>query len=329
MTDKFAHYYDDSQLGRNSARYWIIGFVIFWAATKLFPYFLTALNSALKYVLAGGPGGPILKRVTSGEGIFVIGAYIVWIAPILAAIWYVQVGLRQRPVGKLINVSGKFRWKRAIAAAFVYILVGVILWGVFFIVRDLKAPNSLLFPEDKFLSRLSNPWLGFDGYGLILSLIFMPVYFLCQEMIFRGFVDQGLSRLISKKAQLFIISGVIYGLWNVSLLMLIGFPDASFSIIILSALGVVLTHSVVGALFSWLCFSDNGIEAVVGLSIVQYIYFEFIARHLLLMATPDGYFDTGKTPIIFMVHSLIYIPAILALLVFKFGLKPNGALPKP
>jgi uncharacterized protein len=144
----------------------------------------------------------------------------------------------RRKLTTLIRVGDRPRWGRMFAAA-----------GFWFLMyASLSAIDLLLHPQNYTFS-FSQTWLVFLPIALILTSIQTSF----EELLFRGYILQGMGLKISNKLVLIITNGILF------LLPHLGNPELGRGSII------ALFYFIFGAFLAAISIADNGLELALGI----------------------------------------------------------------
>jgi len=151
----------------------------------------------------------------------------------------------------LVNYGEGFRWKMLFKGAF--------LW--FLILCLLSFPDFLLNPDAYLVSLNSESFFTL----LVLSLLVFPVQASFEEILFRGYLMQGIS-LISKRPIIpLLVTSLLFGLVH----FFNGVnPDQSLSI--------VASTFLIGLMLGVIALADNGLETAMGVHIVNNLFVALI-----------------------------------------------------
>lgn len=86
------------------------------------------------------------------------------------------------------------------------------------------------------------------GYPLAISILFVPIY---EELIFRGFILRGLSRMYSLKAAI-IGSSLLFGLWHLKNIFYLTPPRLAYQMAYAVVLGLILAYVTVRTKTVWI-----------------------------------------------------------------------------
>lgn len=269
-------FYKDHEQGRNGNNVWIISaltlLVCFWLVLHIQPI------AVFEYLLSGGPGSKITDFIRQLHLPETFWEYFRPSAFFLIALWFIQKKLRKRPFGKLINGDPqiRFRWKRMLAAMIVFVFLSFVSWAICYVFKNFLTQPSLgeqLGPiSERFKPITVSIYANKTSLRLLLILAPLIAFnALIQEMVFRGFIDQGLSRFIKTPLAIFALSGFIYALSYINMASLSQYAySGEWNLLFIYSLNIMF----LGIFLSIITYIDNGIEAATGLSIAGAFYIE-------------------------------------------------------
>ena len=316
-------FYQDSDQGRNRIWVWGVGFLLMWLGIELFDAAALLLYQGLLIAFDPGPGVAFLKKL---KGLSEWGGLWDTITATLFTVlivWFSQHKLRQRPLSKIVNAGVRFRWRRMVAAIIAFAIVTCILWVAYFLITEMRKEPSIFgnsFESERADYLMPSFLDSLNWSYLLISILFMPVYYFFEEMFFRGFLDQGLRKHLRNKALAFLVSGFLFGLCYAAYLI---FSTSTYSNSggLNAVLIVILSYAVFGVAMSVITDRDQGIEAAIGFAIAYYFYTNFVSGFLLFKADLMMNSDFELPPAFTVIHGLIYLPAVIILIPCTFGLQ--------
>ena len=147
-----------------------------------------------------GGGGYVYARMLG----FPLGAVTEFVAlnasilMLLVAVVVAVVVLHRRPWRTLITPFPAIDWRR--------VMLGGIAWGVLLLLG--AAAESLIFPGRYAWTADWQQWLPFVAAALLLT----PLQCLAEELMFRGYLVQGLARISRHPAFLAVASSILFTL---------------------------------------------------------------------------------------------------------------------
>jgi len=258
------YFYDDNKRGKTEPRTWVFGFLVLFFALIIAPYLVYGMFNFItrRLVFAGYLDNYTLTHF--------LGVLLDWLPSVVIyglGIWFVQKHLRKRPLMKIITSAPRFRWKRLFAGALVFLFLTI----VFLFVEALFSGGS----SGIFSTETSRKLLSFDyryhGHslefwmGLPIVLLFSPLNSAFQELVFRGFGDQGLTRYIPKKSFAFLVSAVVFALYHY------GNPEMYYG-----PIPYLLLMVIFGFAMSVITSMDGGLEAAIGIHVANNLFYFLI-----------------------------------------------------
>lgn len=298
QSERIPDFYKDNQLGNTKPRVWIIGGLTLFLTLIIAPYIVYfVLNFITRKLLIAG-------YFNSYDPNYFFLILLDWLPNVVLyglGIWFVQRKLRNRPLLKIITAAQRFRWKRLLAAMIVFLAVT----GVFLFVEA-------LFPlanTEVFASVEARPLLSFDyvflGFrpefwiGLPIILLLSPLNSAFQEIVFRGYADQSLTRYIPGKLLAFLTSSMLFALYHY------GNPEMHYGII-----PYLLLMMIFGFSLSVITSMDGGLEAAIGIHVANNLFYFLIIGGSGLGWEPTWLFSYTLVP--------FTIQTILLTIVFFF-----------
>ena len=231
-------YLEQAKTGRNEFwRYLVVNLAIIGIATAVSVVLVLAL-----YVIEG------TLDINSYSS---LGMLLAGMLPFPFALAALLVGVRYlhgRRVMSLINPGGRFNWRRFFISGGLWFLLS----GVFDIGLSILQPGNYVWAFD---------WKRFLPYALA-ALILTPFQTSTEELIFRGYLQQGLARLAPGIWLPLIVSSLVFGLLHgVN-------PEVGMY-------GMLLTLPVyigIGLLLGYITLRSQSLELALGLHLANNLY---------------------------------------------------------
>ena len=263
-------FYEDNKSGNTKLRVWIFGFLTFFFILIIAPYIVYFISSFLirRLLIAG--------YVNSYDPNYFLLVIWDWLPSVILyglGIWFVQRKLRGRPLLKVMTAAKRFRWKRLLAAMIVFLSVT----ADFLFVEALFADgNTEVFVAEETRQLLSFDYLYLGltpefWMGLPIILLLSPLNSAFQEIVFRGFADQGLTKFLPNKIMAFGVSSVLFALYHY------GNPEMHYGVVPYLSLMVIFGFSL-----SIITSMDGGLEAAIGIHIANNLFY------FLIIGSPDA-----------------------------------------
>ena len=249
----------------NSWRYLLFLFIIFSGITQLLALPLLTLE-------------PVLNR---SQDPLINAFYGLMTAPVSGFVTMViAIGvLHKRSFRSLITGAERISWQRIFQGAGIYFAIGLVL----------SAAGILLNPDEFTYTFEADRWLRFLPFVLILT----PIQALSEELLFRGYIMQGLG-LVMDKSGAAILSALIFAL-----------PHLAMPIAQSTPLLALATFFMVGIFLALITLKDNTSELAIGVHMTQNICsFLLIGPHEGLFGIPMPVLYTSKSDA-FSVEALV------------------------
>lgn len=246
----------------------------------------TGRNSWLRY-LAGlvsllviwQIGGVAVTAGLLGEGAFEPGwqapplgfaLSLLSFLPLLLGTWFVNRAIHKRSVKSLTTGHPKVRLRR----------VWIGFWGWLLVSTVLALVEAIAFPGRYSLNPEPAAFLPY----LLIALVFIGVQTSAEEYLFRGYLLQGVGRLLKSPILLSVINGLLFALPHLPN------PEAQE----IGALSSMLGYGAIGFLLAYLTLYSGGLELALGIHAANNLF-----------AVVVGYRDNafGITPLV--VNSVI------------------------
>ncbi len=147
----------------------------------------------------GGGGQPDFEAM----GIGLNGGFVLMVFPFVLAfltMLLIVKPLHHRRFATVINGGGRFRWRRALVAAGVWIAISAVIFII-----SLKSD-----PANFRLNNLSGSLLVL----IALSLLLIPIQAAYEEILFRGYLMQGFAVLTRNRWLPVLITSILFGLMH-------------------------------------------------------------------------------------------------------------------
>ncbi len=207
--------------------------------------------------------------------------------------------IHNRPLGTVLNHSGKINWSNFWIGFGVFGILLFIGTGVDYIINS--ETYSVSFEPSKF-------WVM-----LPLILIMTPIQTTAEEIVFRGYVIQSFGLKIKNGLVLSVISGVLFTLPHLAN------PEiyAANKIGVFSTICMVLNYFVFGMMLAMITIKTNSLEAALGVHAVNNLFcFIIVSYPDSVLPTNTIFFTSELNPVAGFVSSLI--TAILFYIIAAF-----------
>lgn len=205
-------------------------------------------------LVLGAAAGVI--KLDSGAGI--VGAtadprqfVLLMISPLMlfVGVWVAQRLVHQRTLTQLTTTT-RFRWP------LVWLAMGI--W--FDLLVTFTLVESFIYSERYTWTFNFEKWIIFAP----LVLVLIPIQAAGEELFFRGYLMQSLSRVWAKPVFLILLSGVVFMVPHLS--------NPEMSQAQGGRIPMALSYFLMGAGTAWLSIRDNGIERAIGMHVVNNLF---------------------------------------------------------
>lgn len=259
----FTHYLDQAGEGRSGFFAWVLGLVFIIALYFLGVALLTVAELvAVSMLVEGDASDELLNPLTVAGHFYVLSSFL----PMIGALWLVQKKWHRRPWRLLMTAAPTFRWKLLWATGGLHLLLLTVLLFIEWLMAEPAEFRWVYDPQTYW------PFL-------LVTLLMVPFQAASEEMLFRGYLGQMLTRFLKNKWLVYLVtSGLFASLHFYN-------PEAS------SSLGFYLTLIFAfGLMACVLTHFTNGLEAAMGLHIFNNAFVFAVASNDLA--------DTAQTYLI-------------------------------
>lgn len=224
--------------GRNEVwRYLLTGLLSFGL------FILVQVGVVLMLVLATGK---MDMSILNGMGglIATLLPFVFW----LVGLWVGVKFLHRRPFLHLVNPSGRFNWRLMAFSAGGWLVLSVL--GD--LIQAILQPGLVVwnFNPQEFL-----PYA-------VVSLLLIPVQASTEELVFRGYLTQGLGLLTRRTVVLLVVPALVFGLLHIAN------PEVgAYGMVIMMA-----NYIGMGLLLGWVTLRSEGLEMAIGIHIINNLY---------------------------------------------------------
>ena len=211
---------------------------------------------------------------------------LVFIVFLLAIKW-----IHRRPILSVFTTRNRFDWGRVFLSFFLVFIILLITTGI-----------QIYFSEDIIWNL---EWVRFIPL-VIISIVMIPFQTTLEELLFRGYLMQGLKTKLSSNIIAVLLSGCCFGLMH------IGNPE-------IEVIGyhVLSYYIIIGIFLGFLAVFDNGLELSIGFHAANNIFAALIVSNDWQVFQTDALFLDYSTPE-FSLNMLLLSIAFLLVLVFVF-----------
>ena len=211
---------------------------------------------------------------------------LVFIVFLLAIKW-----IHRRPILSVFTTRNRFDWGRVFLSFFLVFIILLITTGI-----------QIYFSDDIVWNL---EWVNFIPL-VIISIVMIPFQTTLEELLFRGYLMQGLKTKLGSNIIAVLLSGCCFGLMH------IGNPE-------IEAIGyhVLSYYIIIGIFLGCLAVFDNGLELSIGFHAANNIFAALIVSNDWQVFQTDALFLDYSTPE-FSLNMLLLSVTFLLVLVFIF-----------
>jgi membrane protease YdiL (CAAX protease family) len=174
--------------------------------------------------------------------------------------------LHGRTFAETVNGTRKIRWERVASGAIVWGIISVASFALSYFID----PMNYVFQPD---------W-GRFAILAVIAVAFLPLQTTCEELLFRGYLTQGIAGWTRSRWAAILIPGLLFGLMHCvnPEVKEYGFWQTMPSYVLL------------GVVFGLVAVMDDGIELVIGIHAVNNIFACLVATHSSAALQTDALF---------------------------------------
>jgi membrane protease YdiL (CAAX protease family) len=175
--------------------------------------------------------------------------------------------LHKRTFSQTVNGTQKVRWNR--------VFCGIIVWSILMVIYYVV--DYLLFPKNYILQ------FDFPKFLILvfISLIFIPIQTTSEELMFRGYLAQGVAGWTKSRIWAIIIPGVIFGLTH---FMNPEVKEYGFA-------AAMPSYIFFGLVFGLVAVLDDGIELSIGMHAVNNVFLSLFVTNKSSALLTDAVFE--------------------------------------
>lgn len=258
------------QLGRNQWWRYAVGAMVllfFWLVLGFLPYTLLAREGSLE---------PLLDYLAVNFSIVMM----------LAGLILTMRLLHRRPLMSLVSPGREINWRR--------IAQGAAVWGVISLVA--AGIEHVLYPDRYYLSFNADRFFVFALVALVLT----PIQTTTEELVFRGYMMQGLALLVRRPAVVAALSGLIFTLPHLMN------PEVQHGALLIAA-----SYFAIGLLLAVITLRDGRLELAIGVHASNNLLLALVANYEGSVLKTDSIFtarelDPGYSLVSLVVGSLVF-----------------------
>ncbi len=276
MLPRTERYLDLVQLGRNQWWRYALGALVilfFWLILGFLPYVALA---------RGGSLDPLLDYLAVNFSIVMM----------LAGLILTMRLLHRRPLMSLVSPEGEIGWRR--------IVQGAAVWGVISLAA--AGIEHVLYPDRYYLSFNADRFFVFAVVVLVLT----PIQTTTEELLFRGYVMQGLALLVRRPAVIAVLSGVIFTLPHLMN------PEVQHGASLVAA-----SYFAIGLLLAMITLRDGRLELAIGLHASNNLLLALVANYEGSVLKTDSIFTARELDPAYSLISLVAGSLVFYWVVFR------------
>ena len=254
MQSQTSRYLALARLGRNQWWRYLLGALVilfFWLVLGFLPYI---------WLIGGGSADPLLDYIAVNFSIVMM----------LGGLFLTVRVIHRRPLFSLISAERALDWRR--------ITRGAVAWGVIGLIITLI--EHLLYPDRYYLSFNPDRFFMFAALALVLT----PLQTTTEELVFRGYVMQGLGIVVRRPALVAVLSG---GVFTVPHLLN---PEVRQHGVVLMA----ASYFAIGLLLAAVTLRDGRLELAIGVHAANNLLLVLVANYEGSVLKTDSIFTARE-----------------------------------
>lgn len=264
MTTPAARYLAAADIGSNSWWRYLLGIVVIAASWIIGGTYAYGLVLHL-------PLGAITEFVAINASILTLGVAVV----------AVVVVLHRRSWRTLVTPYAQIDWRRMVQGAGLWVALAL----VFCVIEHLLYPGRYAWSLD--LQR----WLPFALAALLLT----PLQCAAEELVFRGYVIQGLGRLLRNPPALVVLSGLLFAIPH-----LLNPEVAAYGLAIMAA-----NYFVMGLFLGAITLRDGRLELAIGAHAGNNLLLALVVRYDDSVFETESVFSAGALDPVYSLITLL------------------------
>ncbi len=301
MSSRTQAYLDLALLGLNRWWRYVLGVLLIILTPMVLLLSLAFLAGLLKGagLLDAALADKLTAVITGSQTDASVLAFVVLnlsIIGMLAGLALAMRWLHHRPLLTLVTPGSSIDWRRILEAA----AVGFVILSILTLLESLLFPGRYTFTFD------ATRFFPF----MIAVLLLTPIQAAAEELIFRGYLVQGIGNLTRNVIVLAGASSLLFGavhLWN---------PEVERYGLVVMAAAYILS----GLLFATVALRDGRLELAIGLHAVNNIFTALIANNESSVLQTSSIFTSPLDP----VYALIAL--FITILVFHWWIFDRSAV---
>ncbi|MDT8413935.1 MAG: CPBP family intramembrane glutamic endopeptidase [Flavobacteriaceae bacterium] len=228
-----------------------------------------------------------------GSNPFLALILITFVVSMIALIFWVRK-LHEQPLLNLITARKKIDWRR--------IRFAFLLWGI--VIVALTLLDYYDNPQDYLINFKPLPFFGL----LLIAVVFIPIQTSFEELLFRGYLMQGVGLVSGKRWVALLVTSLIFGLMH------LGNPE-------IAKLGysAILIYIAMGFFFGIITLMDEGTELALGFHAVNNLVTALlVTANWTAFQTESIFIDISEPDLSYQYLSLIPLVVITFIFTKKY-----------
>ncbi len=252
-------------------------------------------GAAIIYGIVNTPAGANeMLGEFMGKSKLVYASMLLTFPPLVFGLWVTLKAIHKRGFKTLMTAHTKFRWGRVLFSMLVFWVVA----GSLTIIAHIMGFNEVVGVFDP-----SRFW----GYALI-SLLLIPLQSATEEIILRGYLNQGLAKYIKNPWIVFTLTSALF------MSLHLGNPEAAEGAANGNLIITMSSYFIFGMFACLLTYIDGGLESAIGVHAANNLYASIMLGYDNSALPTPTVFKTslnGSTDVIFTILTLGLVCAIL------------------
>ena len=266
MRAESEQFLDLARLGKNAWWRYVLGVCtigFFWVVLGFVPYMLL--------IGAGLETTPMLEFVAVNLSIFMMLAGLV-----VTVKW-----IHGRPLMSLVAPDLRIDWRRVARGAAAWLVIGAVM----------ALAEHLLFPDRYYLSYNAERFYPF----LVAVLLLTPLQAAAEELVFRGYLMQGLGLLTRRPLAIAAASSVAFTLPH-----LMNPEVHQYGVAIMAA-----NYFTIGMLLATATLRDGRLELAIGLHVINNVFLALMANYEGSALATESVFTAAELDPVYSLAALV------------------------
>jgi len=266
MRAESEQFLDLALLGKNAWWRYVLGVStigFFWVVLGFVPYMFL--------IGAGLEPTPMLEFVAVNLSIFMMLAGLV-----VAVKW-----IHGRPLVSLVAPDLRIDWRRMARGAAAWLVIGAVM----------ALAEHLLFPDRYYLSYNAERFYPF----LVAVLLLTPLQAAAEELVFRGYLMQGLGLLTRRPLAIAVASSVAFTLPH-----LMNPEVDQYGVLIMAA-----NYFTIGMLLATATLRDGRLELAIGLHVINNVFLALMANYEGSALATESVFTAAELDPVYSLAALV------------------------